>query len=120
MYHKMLIIARLTHDPDSRFTPSGKQVTNLRLAVDVGWGDNKKTMWVRATAWEKKAEIAAEYLEKGRQVYIEGELTPDDSGNPRVYQRNNGEWAAAYEMRIIVLQFIGSRGQRTDTPEPPF
>lgn len=121
MFHKVTLIGRVTRDVSSKFTPSGTQVTNFTLAINDSWGENKKTIWIRCTAWKKTAEIAQEYLEKGRQVHIEGRLNPDEGGNPRVYQRKNGEYASSYEVTVDKLTLLGSRNeQRQSVEEPPF
>jgi single-strand DNA-binding protein len=71
------IIGRLGRDPELRHTPSGKAVCELNLAVDDGWGENKKTAWIGCVLWDKTAELAAQHLHKGDQVGISGRLTQD-------------------------------------------
>jgi len=71
------IIGRLGRDPELRTTPSGKSVCELNLAVDDGWGENKKTAWIGCVLWDKTAEIAAQHLKKGDQCGISGRLTQD-------------------------------------------
>ena len=111
MFHKITIIGRLTRDVESKFTPSGTQLANFTLAIDDGWGDNKKTIWVRCTAWEKKAKVAGDYLRKGHQVHIEGRLNADDGGNPRVWQKNDGTSAASYEVTVDRLTLLDNRNK---------
>jgi single-strand DNA-binding protein len=71
------IIGRLGRDPELRHTPAGKAVCELNLAVDYGWGENKKTAWLGVVLWENTAEIAAQHLKKGDQCGISGFLTQD-------------------------------------------
>lgn len=68
-------IGRLGNDPDQRFMPNGKAVTNFSLAV--GWksGDKEGTEWVRVTAYDKLAEVCGEYLRKGAQAFVSGRMT---------------------------------------------
>jgi small subunit ribosomal protein S18 len=77
--NKMMIIGNLGADPELRYTPSGKAVTNLRVAVndrsrgaDGEWVE--ETMWIRVEVWEQAAERLAEQLRKGNKVYAEGQL----------------------------------------------
>src|SRR5918996_132896 len=77
--NKMMIIGNLGADPELRYTPSGKAVTNLRVAVnsnrrgpDGEWVE--ETLWLRVEVWDQAAERAAEQLRKGNKVYAEGEL----------------------------------------------
>lgn len=77
--NKVILIGNLGADPEMRFTADGKAITTFRLAVNRSYqdGSGKKvdnTEWVSVIAWEKLAEVAAQYLEKGRQAYVEGRL----------------------------------------------
>ena len=71
------IIGRLGRDPELRTTPSGKSVRELNLAVDDGFGENKKTAWLGVVLWGKTADVAAQYLKKGDRCGISGRLTQD-------------------------------------------
>ena len=72
------IIGRVGAEIELRYTPSGKAVTELNLAVDDGWGENKKTAWIGVTLWDKTAECAAKYVRKGDRLGITGRLTQDE------------------------------------------
>ena len=61
-----------------RYTPSGKAVCEINLAVDDGWGENKKTAWIGVVLWEQKAELAAKYVRKGDRLGITGRLSQDE------------------------------------------
>jgi single-strand DNA-binding protein len=109
-YHTLVAVGRLVKDPELRYTPQGKAVTTLNLAVDDGWGENKRTIWMRVTVWDKQAESVSNYLKKGRQVFIEGRLQPDkETGNPRVFTRQDGTSGASYEVVANVVRFLGGR-----------
>ena len=87
--NKVMLIGRLGHDPEMRYTPSGKPLTKFQMAVNRSWtsADNEKkteTEWFTVVSWGKLAEICNEYLKKGLQVYIDGRLQTrhwvDDKG----------------------------------------
>jgi single-strand DNA-binding protein len=88
-----IFAGRMGRDAELKYIPSGKAVCNFSIAVDVGYGDNKSTMWVEGVLWEKRAESLAPYLTKGKMVVIEGPVelrvwtnknTSDAQGSIRV------------------------------------
>ncbi|MDX1610636.1 MAG: single-stranded DNA-binding protein [Halofilum sp. (in: g-proteobacteria)] len=91
--NKVILVGNLGADPETRYTPSGTAVANLRVATTKAWKDRnsgeqqERTEWHRVVMFNRLAEIAGEYLKKGRQVYIEGELRTnkwqDQQGNDR-------------------------------------
>lgn len=91
--NKVIIVGNLGQDPEVRYTPSGSAVANVSIATTEQWKDkqtgetNEKTEWHRVVFFNRLAEIVAEYLKKGRQIYIEGRLQTrkwqDQSGNDR-------------------------------------
>src|SRR4030042_2760141 len=81
--NKAMIIGRLTRDPEIRTTPSGQTVANFGVATSYKWKDTngamqEKTEFHNIVAWRKLADICAQYLTKGKQVYIEGRLQTRD------------------------------------------
>ena len=97
--NKMLIIGNLGADPELRYTPSGKAVTNLRVAVndrsrgpDGEWVE--ETMWIGVEVWEQQAERLAEQLRKGNKIYAEGQL------RAREYEARDGQKRTALELRF--------------------
>jgi len=77
--NKVMLIGRLGQDPEMRYTPSGRPLTKLQLAVNRSWtsseGEKKtETEWFNIVAWGKLAEICNQYLTKGQQIYIEGRI----------------------------------------------
>ena len=97
--NKMMIIGNLGADPELRYTPSGKAVTNLRVAVnsnrrgpDGEWVE--ETLWLRVEVWDQAAERAAEQFRKGNKVYAEGEL------RAREYEGNDGQKRTSLELRF--------------------
>lgn len=108
--NKVILVGNLGADPETRYMPSGSAVTNLRLATNERRKDKQSgeftdyTEWHRVVLFDKLAEIAAEYLRKGSQVYIEGKIRTnkwqDKEGNDR------------YTTEIIgnEMQMLGGRG----------
>jgi single-strand DNA-binding protein len=76
MLNRVILIGRLTADPELRYTPSGTPVANFRLAVDRmrSQSGERQTDFISIVLWSKQAEFAANYLNKGRLVAIEGRL----------------------------------------------
>jgi single-strand DNA-binding protein len=72
--NNIVIIGRLGQDPELKTTQSGKQVCNFSVAVNEGYGENKKTVWFNCVLWEKTAEVAAKYLKKGSQACVRGRM----------------------------------------------
>jgi single-strand DNA-binding protein len=93
--NRVQLIGRLGKNPESRFTPTGKKVTNFSLAVSNRRkgkeGETKEyTEWVNIEAWERLSEVCQEYLKKGSLVYLEGRLKTDkyeDNGESRFYTK---------------------------------
>ena len=118
MYQKLIIMGNLGGDPEMRYTPDGTPVTNFSVATNRKWNNpdgsqGEETIWFRVTAWRKLAETCNQYLSKGRQVFVEGRLTPDKAtGGPRVWTGNDGKPRASYEMTADTVKFLGGpRGE---------
>jgi single-strand DNA-binding protein len=80
--NKVMLIGNLTRDPELRYTPSGKAVADISLAINRVWNNEQgqkqeETIFVDVTLWSRQAELAQQYLSKGRGVYIEGRLQMD-------------------------------------------
>ncbi len=81
--NKVIIVGTLGADPETRYTASGSAITSMRLATNESWTDKQtgqkqeRTEWHRVKMFGRLAEIAAEYLRKGKQVYVEGSLRTD-------------------------------------------
>ena len=94
---------RLGSDPELRSLPSGNQVCRLSVAVDT-FGE-KPTLWVDVSVWGKSAETCAQYLAKGREVAIHGQVD-----EVRAYTRRDGEPGASLSVSTRDVAFIGGRG----------
>ncbi|MDF2635409.1 MAG: single-strand binding protein [Pelosinus sp.] len=72
--NKVIIVGRLTRDPDIRYTQTGKAVASFSVAVDSGYGDKKRADFIPVIVWDKLAEVCGNNLTKGRRVLVEGRL----------------------------------------------
>jgi single-strand DNA-binding protein len=108
--NKVILVGNLGQDPQSRAMPSGKAVVNLRIATTDQWrdkqtGENKEnTEWHTVVMFDRLAEVAAEYLRKGSQVYIEGKL------RTRKWQDKEGTDRYSTEIVANEMQMLGGRG----------
>lgn len=117
-YELVVIQGRVASDVEMRYTGDGTPFTTFSMAVDVGYGDNKTTHWYRVTAWRKTAEIAAQYLKKGREVLVEGTMNADKgTGNPRVWTDKSGNARASYEINANHVVLLGSGGDNSARSE---
>src|SRR5271169_528372 len=119
--NRVLLIGNLTRDPDLRYTPKGTAVTEIGLAVNrVYSGDDgerkEETTFVDVTLWARLAEIAGQYLKKGRPVFIEGRLQLDSWDDKQTGQKRS-------RLRVVAenIQLLGSRQEgesSSPTPSP--
>lgn len=72
--NKVILVGRLTRDPEVRYTQTGKAVASFSIAVNTGFGDNKRADFVPIVVWDKLAEICGNNLTKGRNILVEGRL----------------------------------------------
>jgi single-strand DNA-binding protein len=119
--NRVLLIGNLTRDPEVRYTPKGTAVTEIGLAVNRTYsgedGERKEeTTFVDVTLWARQAEIAGQYLKKGRPVFIEGRLQLDTWDDKQTGQKRS-------KLRVVAenLQLLGSRqeGEGSGTSSPP-
>ncbi|HAS8560421.1 TPA: single-stranded DNA-binding protein [Vibrio vulnificus] len=118
--NKVILVGNLGNDPEIRYMPSGGAVANITVATSETWRDKatgeprEKTEWHRVTLYGKLAEVAGEYLRKGSQVYIEGQL------QTRKWQDQNGQ--DRYSTEVVVqgyngiMQMLGGRQQQGGAP----
>jgi single-strand DNA-binding protein len=104
-------VGGLGRDPEIRSTPSGKKVASFSVAVDQGFGDNKRTEWVNVIAWEKLAELAEKYLKKGKQVALSGTLQTSSWEDKTSGQKK-------YKTEVVArdITFMDSGGSREGQP----
>ena len=132
-FNKVILLGNLTRDPEVRYTPKGTAVTELGMAVNrVYTAENgekrEETTFVDVTLWGRTAEIAGEYLKKGRPVFIEGRLQLDTWDDKQSGQKRS-------KLKVVGegLQLLGGRpggggggggddeggGSRSSRPAPP-
>ena len=110
--NKVFLIGNLTRDPELRYTPSGTAVAQLGLATNRRWKDRQsgemreETTFVDVELWSKQAELAGQYLAKGRPVFIEGRLRLDQWED-----RNTGQKRSKLKVVGERFQFLGSRDE---------
>jgi single-strand DNA-binding protein len=107
--NKVILVGNLGKDPETRYMPNGKAVTNFSIATSESWTDKssgdkqERTEWHNIVMFEKLAEIAAEYLRKGSQVYVEGSL------RTRKWQDKEGKDRYTTEIVARDMQMLGGR-----------
>jgi single-strand DNA-binding protein len=117
--NKVILIGHLGQDPQQRAMPSGKAVVNLRLATTDQWrdkqtGENKEaTEWHNVVMFDRLAEIAAEYLRKGSQIYVEGRI------RTRKWQDKEGQDRYTTEIVCNEMQMLGGRGGGAQAASAP-
>lgn len=115
-FHTIIIVGHLGRDPELRYLASGQAVANFSVATSRRYTGSDgqqtdETCWFRVTVWGKQAETINQYLKKGSQVLVEGRMKPDgQSGGPRVYPRQDGTYAASYEITAQTVRFLSGRG----------
>jgi single-strand DNA-binding protein len=108
-FNKITIVGYLGRDPELRYTPQGTAVCKMSVATTErrrgSSGETEEhTTWFRITVWGRQAELANEYLGKGRQVYVEGRLRMEE------YTDREGNQRLSLEVNATDLQFLGQRG----------
>lgn len=124
-FNKVILLGNLTRDPEVRYTPKGSAVCDLGLAVNRNYtldsGEKREEVtFVDVVLWARLAEIAGEYLKKGRPVFIEGRLQMDSWDDKQTGQKRT-------KIRVVgeTMQLLGSRpsggggGESQETERPP-
>lgn len=94
------ILGHLGADPETRFTPSGQKVTNLRVAVSVRKAGKEETVWYRVTIWGDRFDKMISFLKKGSAIIVVGEL-----GKPEVYNDKEGKPQVSMEITAEFIRF---------------
>jgi single-strand DNA-binding protein len=128
--NRVLLIGNLTRDPEVRYTPKGTAVADIGIAVNRIYsgedGERKEeATFVDVTLWGRQAEVAQEYLKKGRQVFIEGRLQLDTWDDKQTGQKRSRLRVVAENMQMLGSRSDGEAGpstagaQRRTAPPPP-
>jgi single-strand DNA-binding protein len=116
--NKAILIGNLGRDPELRYTQNGQAVANFTLATNESWTDKggekvERTEWHRVVAWGKVGELCAQYLSKGRTVYVEGRI------QTREWEDKDGNKRSTTEINAQTVQFLGGmRGEADAGPRP--
>ena len=106
------ILGRLGRDPEVKHTASGQTVLSLNIATDHGYGDKKQTMWVRCSMFGDRGAKLADFLSKGSQVLVTGQL------NTREWEKD-GQKNISLELMVSQLEFAGSKGDSAPRQQEP-
>jgi single-strand DNA-binding protein len=103
--NKVILVGRLGQNPEVRYTPSGSAVANFSVATNEAWTDKsgqkqERTEWHRVVVWGKLAELCNQYLQKGRQCYVEGRL------QTREWTDKDGVKKYSTEVQAQTVQFL--------------
>ncbi|MFA6075605.1 MAG: single-stranded DNA-binding protein [Negativicutes bacterium] len=101
--NKVILIGNMTRDPEVRYTTGGKAVATFSIAVNSGFGDNKRTEFVPIVTWEKLAEVCGNNLTKGKRILVEGRL------QLREYETKEGEKRKVAEVVAQNIEFLSPR-----------
>ena len=116
--NKVILVGRAGKDPETRYTPSGSAVTNLSIATSESWKDKatgekqERTEWHNIVFFNRLAEVAGEYLKKGSQIYVEGQL------RTRKWQDKQGQDKYTTEIVASEMQMLGGRETGSDSGQP--
>lgn len=123
MYQKLTVVGRLGRDPEMRYMPNGDPVTSFNIATDRAWNDKngqkqKETTWFRCSVFGKRAEVANQYLSKGKMVLVTGRLRVDPkSGGPTTFTRQDGTVGASFEIVVEDFTFLSPRDEGSAVAE---
>lgn len=113
MINKVILMGRLTRDPEMRHTNSGTPVTTFSIAIDNGYGDNQRTDFVNCLAWNKTAEFVTKYFTKGKMIIVIGRITT------RSWETQDGKRAYATEVVAQEVNFGESKSSQQAATQPP-
>jgi single-strand DNA-binding protein len=116
--NKVILIGNLGRDPELRYTQGGQAVANFSLATTDRWNDKdgqtqERTEWHRIVVWARQAELCAQYLSKGRSVYVEGRI------QTREWEDKEGQKRQTTEIVAQSVRFLGSPRDGGGSSGPP-
>lgn len=109
MINKAILMGRLTRDPELRYTSSQKPVCSFTVAVDNGYGEDKKTDFIDCVAWNKTAEFVSKYFAKGRMIVLIGRIAT------RSWDGSDGKKRYATEVVVSEVSFGDSKKETEGT-----
>lgn len=117
MYQQLIIIGNVGKEPELRYTPSGQGVCSFNVAVNRKWTDKnsnekrEKTTWFKVSAWRQLAETCSQYVHKGMQIMVIGEV------EARSYTGNDGQTYVSLDVTAREVKFLGGKGERSGSGE---
>ena len=116
--NKVILLGRLGKDPELKTTTSGKTFCKFSLATSESWKGQdgvkqESTCWHNCVAWGKTAEVMAEYLTKGKEIYLEGSIVN------RSYDDKDGNKKYISEVKVHTFQFVGTKDAKPQDNEIP-
>lgn len=123
-FNKVILLGNLTRDPEVRYTPKGSAVCDLGLAVNRNYtlenGEKREEVtFVDVVLWARLAEIAGEYLKKGRPVFIEGRLQMDSWDDKQTGQKRTKIRVVGETMQLLGSRPSGTGGESQEGERPP-
>jgi single-strand DNA-binding protein len=111
MSNVMSFTGNLARDAEVKYSQSGMAILSFSVGNSIGYGDKKQTLWIRCTVFGKRAEgQLKDFLKKGTQVFVSGELSQNE------YKGNDGVMKTSLELVANVIDLVGKRPERDDTP----
>ena len=114
MINKVILMGRLTRDPEMRHTNSGTPVTTFSIAINSGYGENQRTDFVNCLAWNKTAEFVKKYFAKGKMIVI-----ADGRISTRSWETQDGKRAYATEVIANEVSFGETKSSQQTVTQPP-
>lgn len=108
MINQAILMGRLTRDPEVRHTSTGKAVCSFSVAVESGYGENKKTDFISCVAWDNKAEFLGKYFTKGMMIIISGRIST------RSWESKDGKKQWTTEVVVNEINFGESKKQSSE------
>lgn len=103
MINKVILMGRLTRDPELRYTSASKPVCSFTIAVDSGYGDSKKTDFINCTAWQNQAEFLNKYFKKGMMIIAAGRIST------HMWESENGKKNYSTDVTVSEISFGESK-----------
>lgn len=110
MINQVILMGRLTRDPELRSTASGASVCNFTVAIDDGYGDNRSTSFINCVAWNKTAEFVSNYFSKGKMIIVCGKI------QTRTWDGQDG--SKRYKTEVFAQEVGFGESKRSESGEP--
>lgn len=109
-FASIIVMGRIGEDPKTTRTPNGAEITSFSIAVDDGWGSNKKTFWYRCKAFKRNGENIAQHFKKGDGILVRG--------TPEIWQNPNNPQSKGMTVLVWEWSFVPGRRAQQEAPAP--